>query len=348
MRINIIRFSELGGVNTVSNTLVNGLQKDGHQINVIEIAPPKTNIIYRKIFRHLPRTIKSAIQKIRINKLSAINEINNFADVNIFTHPFLLLTSTCPAPPTQTILWYHDSYSAAKNNGHLEQIIFAKPLIDKLIVLSEEDSIRFQQKTKIASFSIPNSIPEVHFENFQLSRDKNFVMLTRHEYQKNIPLAIKAWNKSMAPQLGFRLKIYGQGSDFRKNLKLAQKFPGTIDFFQPTATPIEILQSSAALLSSSRHEGFPATFIEAMSCGTPIISVNSSPGVKKLVLESGGVLCRGNSSKSLAEAINKFVNLDQVNKGEMMFQALDIAKNYLSSEVTRQWDTHLRSNNKHK
>ena len=70
----------------------------------------------------------------------------------------------------------------------------------------------------------------------------------------------------------------------------AAGLPGTVVLHGPVADPFQYLAHSSLLLLTSRVEGLPGAAIEALACGTPVISTDL-PGAKEIAEHTFGVTC---------------------------------------------------------
>ncbi|MEO6582161.1 MAG: glycosyltransferase [Sphingomicrobium sp.] len=111
--------------------------------------------------------------------------------------------------------------------------------------------------------------------------------LGRLTVQKNQALLLRA-----AARLGqrpWRLRICGTGPDepalraLAAELGIADRLelPGFI------ADPVPEYQAASVFALSSNWEGLPATILEAVACGCPVVSTASSPGLVDLLREFG-------------------------------------------------------------
>jgi glycosyltransferase involved in cell wall biosynthesis len=103
-----------------------------------------------------------------------------------------------------------------------------------------------------------------------------------------------------------RLVILGEGSERRNLLTLAMQLgveedvslPGFVD------NPYQYMRRAAVFVLSSRWEGFGNALVEAMACGTPVVSTDCPHGPRE-ILEGGrhGTLAAVGDHAALARAI---------------------------------------------
>jgi glycosyltransferase involved in cell wall biosynthesis len=124
--------------------------------------------------------------------------------------------------------------------------------------------------------------------------------------QKNQALLLRA--AARLSQRPWRLRICGTGPDEAALRALAHELgiadrlelPGFVD------DPVREYQAATVFALSSNWEGLPATILEAIACGCPVVSTASSPGVVDLLREIGA--CEAvalQDEAGLAEALRK-------------------------------------------
>ncbi len=111
-----------------------------------------------------------------------------------------------------------------------------------------------------------------------------------------------------------KLVIGGEGSQ-RKNLEYLVGQKGLQDSISLTGklTPSEVLenyQKADAFVLASNFEAFGVVYIEAMSCGLPVIATKAG-GPQGFVKPTQGILVKPGSSQELAEAIEKIIQNHQ-------------------------------------
>ena len=125
---------------------------------------------------------------------------------------------------------------------------------------------------------------------------------------KNVSLLIHAFAK--AKKENTHLYICGDGPDKQRLQDLASSLNVTKEvFFHPFNSNIAAKVASAkALILTSHYEGFPRAIIEALSVGTPVISVDCESGPKEIIKnERNGLLVPNHNEAALAEAMERFI-----------------------------------------
>jgi glycosyltransferase involved in cell wall biosynthesis len=97
---------------------------------------------------------------------------------------------------------------------------------------------------------------------------------------------------------------YGPLSDALKAQTCALGLESRVDFPGYQANPLPFMRRAALFVMSSSNEGFGNVLVEAMACGTPVVSTDCNYGPSE-ILENGryGKLVPVGDSDALAEAI---------------------------------------------
>lgn len=127
----------------------------------------------------------------------------------------------------------------------------------------------------------------------RLQKVKNFINLIK---------AIKIINN----KIDVKLIILGEGPE-RKNLENLVKqlnLEKSVDLLGFTENPYTFMYRANIFVLSSNSEGLPNVLIEAMACGTPVVSTNCPSGPSE-ILDGGkyGKLVPVNNPEALAKAI---------------------------------------------
>ena len=118
---------------------------------------------------------------------------------------------------------------------------------DKIVYKKNFTEDRYREKSKI------------------VKSNKNVIWVGRIDDSKGLGNLIESWNKSQLPNLGYRLKVVGDGP-LREQFELSQLNNPTINFLG-SKSKLELdelyAESSFLLVSSRWLEGFPMVIVEA-------------------------------------------------------------------------------------
>lgn len=153
---------------------------------------------------------------------------------------------------------------------------------------------------------------------------------------KNFEALITAYSY-VQRYIDINLVILGQGhlkeelQKLVRDLRIEEKvlFTGFVD------NPYPWIKNAECFVLSSRYEGLPTVLIEAMACGTPIVSTDCPSGPSE-ILENGlwGELVPISDIEALSKAILKVLSKDYVKKDVMerasFFSVDNALKGYLT------------------
>ena len=173
---------------------------------------------------------------------------------------------------------------------------------DKLICQSQDmknDLVSTVKNIKSPIAIIKNPIPKISIKSY---RREGFVCIGRLSKQKNYELAIKAFSK-----LNFRLDIYGIGPEESVLKELNNSLNNKEIKFRGFTDNVEsILVNAEALIVTSNYEGFSNVIVEALACGTPVISKNFLGGQNETLDKDNSIRFEGNDPQSLINALKEF------------------------------------------
>ena len=175
----------------------------------------------------------------------------------------------------------------------------------------------------------------VDLERFKPDSDINrnhYLFVGRFRRYKGIFVLLEAWREMKDPP---DLVLAGGGGLIQKVREFIKKYnlPVTVAVDVTDSQLIRLYQGARALIlpSIQRSEAFGMVQVEAMACGTAVISSNLPTGVSWVNRhnETGLLFAPGDSS-ALCRAVNQFENSD-MKREEMCSQALSRARSNFDS-----------------
>jgi len=160
-----------------------------------------------------------------------------------------------------------------------------------------------------------------------------FLFVGRLNYAKNIPLLLNVLNKLSKKNI--KLLIIGMDMSKKQELlSLIKKYSlDNIIYLGAKENVQDYMESSDALILTSRHEGLPLVVLEALSIGLPVITtpVGGLPSV--IINKKHGFLSKEISTKSILNSIDLFLNLDKKEKREIETNNINLFNHKYSIEL---------------
>lgn len=158
---------------------------------------------------------------------------------------------------------------------------------------------------------------------------RELLCLGRWHPQKNLPLLLEAFDRFSTAVPGIRLRIVGAGPEEAALRAGVSKLtdPGRVTLEGWTSNPRELYRRAWALVTSSDAEGLSNVLIEAMACGTPVVTTDVSGAREALDLEdtdahpvgagtwrrgAGGLLVPMRDAAALASAMTAIVQTPEM------------------------------------
>lgn len=195
---------------------------------------------------------------------------------------------------------------------------------------------------------IPNPVTPVTLEKPYEYGDsiQNIGFVGRFELvQKRQDIAIKALAEVLKHNEGIKLHFFGSGPDEDKCKQIAKELSieENVLFHGRVSNPSNELLNMDMYVISSDYEGIPNSLIEAMAVGLPCVATKCTPGGAELLITDGvnGLLAERGDSKSLAEAMGKFINNTELARkcGE---NAKKITETFNPAEIITMWNEYLK------
>ena len=298
-------------VNTLYETkeyeihILTKLKSNSYFFNLIKDKIKYHFLLEKKSEGFFSKTRDSIIKKINFKKFSEkIDIIIDFLDGDFSSYIKNIKNK-------KKIVWLHSSY---KNLLIRKRDIDEKlKYYDKILVISDDMEkelleIRKDLKNfyKVDNFVDYQEIDKKLNEDLKIDFDFNqkyFLTVCRlNEEQKDVKTLIEAFSLYKGDE---KLVIAGDGPDrkmledlcIEKNIKDKVIFLGMID------NPFIFMKNSQAFILSSKVEGFGLVLVEALYCGTKVISSDCPTGPSQILLngEAGELF----EVSNVAELLNK-------------------------------------------
>jgi glycosyltransferase involved in cell wall biosynthesis len=216
---------------------------------------------------------------------------------------------------------------------------------DRVIALVESLSSEIQQvfglsENKVQTIHNPvdlNRISKLQNEPVRDLKTEKQVLLGvgRLSRQKDFSTLLRAFARIHQRNTGMHLVILGEGEE-RPNLEALAKdlginenvsLPGFVD------NPFAYMSAADLFVLSSRSEGCPNVLIEAMACGTPVVSTDCPTGPDE-ILEGGkwGPLVPVGDDEALANAIMSTLEDPPVRSDQLVDRARDFASEKIAQQ----------------
>ena len=163
-----------------------------------------------------------------------------------------------------------------------------------------------------------------------------FLMVGRLVPQKSYFQALDLFAASLKKNPDYRLIILGTGPllykllEYTKMLKIHDK----VDFCGFKTNILEYMNSSKALLLTSKWEGFGNVIVESLSLGTPVLSMNCLGGPKEIITQS--VL--GNLANTDEEFLALLNNRDNFKRSkEEKKEMIDLMSKFTIENITKKY-----------
>lgn len=194
-------------------------------------------------------------------------------------------------------------------------VFLVKKCSDIILVNSEftKNSVKDIYKKNIKDIIYPGV--DMGYFYPSSNKKKYFLIVSHISAFKNIDFIIKSFSHFLKSNLEYNLEIIGEGEfepklkELVKKLKIEKNvtFLGKVSY----AKLPQYYGEAKALLFATKDEPFGMVPIEAMSCGTPIIGINSG-GLKETVVHNKtGLLVNKFSELEFSKAMYCLVNDDR-------------------------------------
>lgn len=215
-------------------------------------------------------------------------------------------------------------------------------LSDAFVFLTDHqlEDIKSQFDTVIdinRCYVIPNPIKAVNNNLLGKKSEVFAITLSRLESVKQTDKIIIAFKSIVHLNKNAVLEIWGDGAE-RDNLKAlvkSNKLDNNVKFMGFSKTPHRELSRATVALSMSSAEGFGVSIAEALSCGTPVVSIKTKYGPTDIITDGkDGFLV--NNEKEFIEKVSYLLNNPDI-AYEMGKKGITSSSRFMSNEIVNKW-----------
>jgi glycosyltransferase involved in cell wall biosynthesis len=164
-------------------------------------------------------------------------------------------------------------------------------------------------------------------------KDRNYMLFVgRHEKHKHIDELIR-----ISSELGFPLKIAGEGPE-KENLKrLAKRLKAKVDFLGNIERKelVKLYQNCSFFVSPSKWEGFGLIFMEAAACGKPSIGYETCAIPEVILNKKTGLLAK--NYDGLKENVKRMIEDKNLRK-ILGKNAFSFSKNFGWKKISQEYE----------
>ncbi|MGW1276663.1 glycosyltransferase family 4 protein [Streptomyces tsukubensis] len=234
------------------------------------------------------------------------------ADVVIATRPALVPCLARSAPQNAVLVGQEHMSLGYHRPELVEELLPGLDVLDALVTVSEADAAAWRERlpqpdTRV--LAVPNGVPEPVLAPAEL-REKLVVAAGRISREKQYDTLLTAFARVVAAHPDWRLRLYGWGPDRERVRRVVHRLGlhNNVELMG-AAVPMEAEWAKGSVaVSTSRHESFGLTLVEAMRCGLPVISTDCDHGPRTIVTDGDdGLLVPVGDSGAVADALLRLI-----------------------------------------
>ncbi|MEV3991201.1 glycosyltransferase family 4 protein [Streptomyces sp. NPDC049837] len=264
------------------------------------------------------------------------------ADVVIGTRPGLVAYVAAFAPEGAVLIGQeHMTHNHHKPDLRAEMAGFLTKL-DAFVTVSEGDAASWRARMPLPDtrvLAIPNSVPEPVVAPSDTS-GTTIMAAGRLASEKQYHVLIEAFAKVVAQRPEWTLRICGWGNQkdrLRKKIDQLGLY-NSVHLMGPRS-PIEPEWVKGAIaVSTSRHESFGMTLVEAMRCGLPVVSTDCDYGPREIIKDGeDGLLVPVGDVDAIAAALLRLIDDPELRR-RMGAAALVNGRRFDPGPVAKQYE----------
>lgn len=333
-----------GGAQRVVSVIANKLSTEGYDVSILVT---NKNIVEYDLNKNVTLKIgcdsgkknaKAQIQMIR-REMKACPEavfVSFLDNQNVFT-----VIAGLGLSNKVIVSQRNDPHQAFQDRKYMRQIDRFLYILADAAVFQTKDAMEYYPKIGRKKYRIIlNPLKDDLPERYKGKRTKRVVTVSRLNRQKNLPLAIDAFNQFRMSHPDFVFEIYGKGEleQELKNYVSSLGLDGVIKFKGFCNDVHSKIVDASIFLISSDFEGLSNSMIESMALGIPTVATDCPIGGARMVIRSGnnGYLVPVNNQEKMVEAMNRIADDTQLAE-TMSKNAYAIRKELSVDRISQEW-----------
>ncbi len=230
------------------------------------------------------------------------------------------------------------------------------PHVDRLIPVSarvEADLVHGFGIPPGKCVIVPNSVDRKRIETLMVEEPQHpwfgapepvIAAVGRLTKAKNYPLLLQAFADLLASRPA-RLVIVGEGEERDRLRALAEELGVRDDvaFLGSQPNPFKFIGAASVFVLSSDWEGFGNVLIEAMACGTPVVSTRYGEGAEEIITDGvNGLLVPCGDRRALADAMLRAME-DERLRARLSENGRRRALDFDNEAITRRYEVVFRA-----
>lgn len=336
-----------GGTERALANVANNMIKRGFSVSIVSLCGAGDSFFSLngkiKLYRLESETLKSNILE-NLRKLKKICDLYKpdfWVDVDsiliFYSRLFHLRLKN-----TKFISWEHFNFDMKfETNGFLRKI--SRRMLAKsgnlLVVLSEYDKKRFEAlhgmkcEVKCILNPVAAEFPKTDYGV------KSVVAVGSLNRNKNFGELLEIWNIIEKDNLGWKLKIYGDGEEKEELLKKVEVLGlKQVSFCGLSSSEEEIYGGNSVFLMTSKQECLPYVLLEAMTAGLAGVAFDCGGGIGENLKDGeNGFLIAGGDKELFAEKLQLLIENEEL-RIKMGINAKEKATAYAVDNIGDEWE----------